>query len=388
MTQAIIFLVLLLVIFITNVFTNTPKPLSADDILQRTADKLASLKSVKYQYHQEYNYKSEAYFRETKAESFLDFTPVESAIGIRFQLEDYDSTITYNGSEVFILNNKAKTIQVEAKPKNERLSSFSYLQFALPMWRNILPKIIADKKIVKSIRDASVTTYIVEFELDKAFIESGLGSNIQPIMLDRKIIYRLTIDNKTFLPIEVYRGNSDNEDFNKVTFSEIIEDPAPPTENSWYYSTYLNEYKYAKPPQDNLIKANSTAYEINLPIFQTNKTVSLNDYKGKVVLLEFWIFHCGYCHAAVPKLNALQQKFKDKNFKLLTININDSEKQIRLFIDKLKPEFPILYNGEAIAKQYGVYFYPTVILIGKDGKIIYSGSFEQTKIDELIQQNL
>jgi thiol-disulfide isomerase/thioredoxin len=388
MIQLITFLIILPLAFVSNIFTDDPKGISAEEILQKTADKLASLKTVKYKYQQEYNYKSEAYFAESAAETFLDFNPTESAIGLVFQFENEKDFITYNGSETFSLNKKEKTIQVEPKPTSEKLSSSSYLQFALPMWRNVLPKIIADKSIVKAIRDAGMTTYIIEFALDKSFIESGLGTKIEPMTIDRKTIYRLTIDNKTFLPTEIYRGNNVNEDFNKVTISEIVENPTQPVAKSWYYSTYLNEYKYAKPPADNLIKTGEAAHEINLPIFGTEKTVSLNDYKDKIVLLEFWIFHCGACQASVPKLNALQEKYKRKNFQLLTINIADSEKQIQLFIDKLKPEFPILHQGEAIAKQYGVWFYPTIVLLGKDGKVIYSGQFDETKIEELINKNL
>lgn len=387
MIQVVIFLVILLVSFVSNIFAQNQKSLSADDILQKTSAKLASLKTIRYKYRQEYNYKSEAYFAESKADSFLDFTTAENAIGVKFQFDNSDVFIAYNGSETFSLRKKDKTIQVSSKPNKAELASFSYLQFSPLMWRNVLPKIIADKSIVKAIRDAGMNTFIIEIELDKAFIDSGDG-NILPMKVDRKSIYRLTIDNKTFLPIEIYRGTNANEDFNKATFSEIVENPNSPAENSWYYSTYLKDYQYAKPLQDNLIKANSTAYEINLPAFQMNKTVSLNDYKGKLVLLEFWIFHCGYCQAAVPKLNDLQAKYKDKNFQLLAVNIANSENQIGLFIEKFKPEFPILYQGESIAKQYGVYFYPTIVLVGKDGKVIYSGEFNTEKIDELISRNL
>lgn len=388
MIQIVTFLFVLLLTFVLNSFAEAQKSLSAEDILQKTSTKLSSLKTVKYKYHQEYNYKSEGYFAESNTESLLDFSASESPIGLRFQFDNQELFIAYNGSETFNLNRKNKTIKVDSKPREESLSSSSYLQFALPMWRNALPKILADKSIVKAIRDAGMNTYVIEIELDKAFIESGLGTKIQPMTIDRKTIYRLTVDNKTFLPIEAYRGNNINEDFNKVTFSEINENPPLPIENSWYYSTFLNEYKYAAQPKDNLIKAGETPYAINLPLYSANKNISLEDYKGKLILLEFWIFHCGYCQAAAPKLNALQEKYKGKNLQILAVNIADSEKQIGLFIEKFKPDFPIVYQGEAVAQKYGVTFYPTIVLIGKDGKVIYSGEFETAKIETLINQNL
>lgn len=363
---------------------------TADEILQKVSDKLSSLKTIKYNYHQEYNYASEAYHAESQAQSFLEFTPLDSVIGIKFQFNNPDILITYNSSEYFILKKKDKTIKVESTPKNEFLFSSSYLQFAPQMWRNALPKVIADKNISKSVSETKIKNkdyYLIEIVLNKAYIDSGSG-NISPLTLDRQMIYRLTIDKQSFLPIEVFRGNNVNQDFNKTTFSEIVENPTPPVENSWYFSTYLNEYKYAETPKDNLIKVGEAAHEINLPMFATNRSVSLNDYKGKVVLLDFWIFHCGYCQASVPKLNALQEKFKGQKFNLLTVNVTDSKELIDLFIKKTKSEFPILYRGGEIAKQYGVVGYPTVVLIGKDGKVIYSGIFEQAKIEDLINKNL
>jgi thiol-disulfide isomerase/thioredoxin len=363
---------------------------TADEVLQKTAAKLASLKTIKYKYHQEYNYASEAYFRESAAESFLDLTPLDNQLNLKFQFNGEDVFIAYNGSESFVLAKKDKTIRVETKPEDRKIYSFTYLQFSPLMWRNALPQIIADRTMAKSLSETEINQvkyYEVEFALNKSFIDTGNGK-ILPLTTDRQIIYRLTIDKTSFLPVVIYRGNSVNQDFNKTTLTEIVENPAPPTENSWYYSTYLNEYKYAEPPKDNLIKAGDLAYELSLPMYETNKTVSLNDYKGQVVLLDFWIFHCGYCQSSVPKLNSLQEKFKDKNFNLLTVNVTDSEKLIRLFIEKTNSKFPILYQGEATAKKYGVVGFPTVVLIGKDGKVIYSGNFDQTKLEDLINQSL
>lgn len=390
MPRKIIISILLILIFVLIAVAQNSKTLSAEAVLQKTAAKLSSLKTIKYKYHQEYNYASEAYLAESKADCFLEFTSLETNLGLKFQFRDDNSSIVYNGSEIFQLNEKGKTIKVESKPKSDRLDSSTYLQFSPLMWRNVLPKIIADKSISKSISETKVNNenfYLVEFALDKAFIDSGNGK-ILPMTLDRKTIYRLTIDKQNYLPIEIYRGNNVNQDFNKTTYSELVENPNPPTATSWYYSAYLNEYKYAEPLKDNLIKTGEVAYEINLPMFETDKRVSLNDYKGKIVLLDFWIFHCGYCQSSVPKLNALQNKFKDKNFDLLAVNATDSKELINLFIKNTKSKLSILYQGEEVAKKYGVVGYPTVVLIGKDGKVLYSGGFDQTKIENLINQNL
>jgi thiol-disulfide isomerase/thioredoxin len=299
-----------------------------------------------------------------------------------------DAFITYNGAQLFKLNKLEKTIRVESKPPIETLSSSSWLQFAIPMWRNVLPKIIADKTIPKTLKLTTEGNYLVEFSLDRAFIESGLKNEILPIEIERKSVYRLTIDKTRFLPFEVYRGNNVNDDFNRVRLTQIIENPPDRVENSWFYSTYVGEYKPATPPADNLIKAGAAPFGFDLPLFGKEKSINLDDFKGQLVLLEFWIFHCGACQAAVPKLNKLDERYSDNGLKILAVNINDSPAHIKLFSETLKPEFPLLQNGESVAKQYGVSFYPTVVLIGKDGTVIYSGVFDEAKIDKLIGENI
>jgi thioredoxin-related protein len=77
-----------------------------------------------------------------------------------------------------------------------------------------------------------------------------------------------------------------------------------------------------------------------------------------------------------------------QDFRLLTVNAADSAKLIQLFVKKTKAKFPILARGEEVAKKYGVTGYPTVVLLGKDGRVLYSGSFEQAIIEGLIDRNL
>ena len=84
----------------------------------------------------------------------------------------------------------------------------------------------------------------------------------------------------------------------------------------------------------------------------------------------------------------MQTKYKGKDFKLLTVNVTDSTELIKLFIKNTKAKFPILYKGEEVAQKYGVVNYPTVVLLGKDGRVIYSGGYDKAKIEELINKNL
>lgn len=364
--------------------------LSADTVLRKTLTKLLAIKTIKYKYHQEYDYASEGYKAESKADTFLEFTPLDNVIGLKFQFRNDDRFIAYNGSEVFELKEKDKTIKVESNPNVQDLSYRTHMSYGPLMLRNALPTIIADKSVVKSVtetRTSSGRFYVIEFVLDKKYIDSGIG-NILPMTIDRKTVYRVTVDKTSFMPVEVFRGNNVNKDFNRTTYSDIAENPTPPVETSWFYSTYLDTYQHAKPPENKLIKKGEVAADWTLPMYRTGGATSLNDFDGKVVLLDFWIFHCGACQDSVPRLNALQAKYKNKDFKLLTVNIADSPKLIDLFVKKAKPKFPILYNGKDLAEKYGVTAYPTAILIGKEGNVLYAGGFDAKVLDELIGKSL
>jgi thiol-disulfide isomerase/thioredoxin len=383
----------LVISFLLAVAVNSPaqKPgLSADEVMRKTSDKLASLKSVGYTAKLEYNYASESYLAEIAVDGFIDFTPVGSALGVRFQFSHGDTFDVYNGSERFFLKKKARSITVEPKINAERLATVTPLRFSPMMLRNALPKVINDRSILRSVSESTVNgrrLYIVELTLDRSAIEPSTGE-IEPLTNNLRSIYRISIDRETYLPTGIYRGNDQNKDFNRATYTTFTQKPTAPTERSWYFSSYLDEYKYAEPAKDTLIKIGEAAFDFSLPLFSGKGSGNFAASEGKVTLLNFWIVHCGFCQDSVPKINALHEKYKDKNVNIVSVNISDSLKLIQTFIDQRKVRYPIAVNGEEIAKKYGVPGYPMMILIGKDGKAVYVGRVDQPKLESLIDDSL
>jgi thiol-disulfide isomerase/thioredoxin len=102
------------------------------------------------------------------------------------------------------------------------------------------------------------------------------------------------------------------------------------------------------------------------------KTVQITDYKGQVLLINFWASWCNPCIVEIPSLVRLQQKFNQKAFKIITINIGETQHKIAKFIKKVELLLPVLLddNGQAV-KDWGVYAYPSNFLIDKDGVIRY-----------------
>ncbi len=100
------------------------------------------------------------------------------------------------------------------------------------------------------------------------------------------------------------------------------------------------------------------------------KTVSLNNYKGKVVILDFWATWCGPCRKGIPDLVALQSKYKD-DLVVIGVSLDTSTKNdVMPFAKEFKINYPVVYGNENIANNYGgINAIPTSFVIDKDGKI-------------------
>ena len=119
---------------------------------------------------------------------------------------------------------------------------------------------------------------------------------------------------------------------------------------------------------------------------EEDKTVSLSEYKNKLLILNFWATWCEPCKEEMPSLQNLQNNPNFKNLKILPINIGQEDKNsIKKFFSDVKIDsFEIFYDSDVkIAKKFSLRGIPTSILIDKDGyefaKIIGSIDFEDPK---------
>jgi peroxiredoxin/cytochrome c-type biogenesis protein CcmH/NrfG len=104
--------------------------------------------------------------------------------------------------------------------------------------------------------------------------------------------------------------------------------------------------------------------------------ISLDDLKGKVVLLDFWGTWCGPCVASLPALRALYKKYsKDSAFVMLGISVRDEEENWRAFIAKEKMVWP-QYRDEShkVQRVFAVNKFPTYIVLDHEGIIRYRAS--------------
>jgi len=99
------------------------------------------------------------------------------------------------------------------------------------------------------------------------------------------------------------------------------------------------------------------------------KKVSLSDYKGNVILLNFWATFCGPCKEEMPSLNNLYAALKKDGLIVLAVSIDDSEKPVQSFIRAKAITFPVLIDKDqqVYFEQYGVLGLPTSFIIDRDG---------------------
>jgi thiol-disulfide isomerase/thioredoxin len=107
------------------------------------------------------------------------------------------------------------------------------------------------------------------------------------------------------------------------------------------------------------------------------KKHSLADYKGKVVLINFWATWCPPCVKEMPSMQRLQDKFADQPFETLAVNMGEDKATINDFLEspmmKATPlSFAILLDADGdVLKSWKIFAFPTTFLIDKEGNITH-----------------
>jgi thiol-disulfide isomerase/thioredoxin len=95
---------------------------------------------------------------------------------------------------------------------------------------------------------------------------------------------------------------------------------------------------------------------------------ALEDYRGKVVALDFWYRGCGWCMRAMPQIKSLADQFRDQPVVILGMNTDQQDKDAKFVIDKLQLNYLTLH-GTGIPEKYGVEGFPTFIIIDQKGVV-------------------
>ncbi len=122
---------------------------------------------------------------------------------------------------------------------------------------------------------------------------------------------------------------------------------------------------------------------------QKGKVVKLSELRGKVVLIDFWATWCGPCIEAKPFIVELHKKYSSKGLFVVGLS-NEKRSVVEQFEKKETQNYPVFLDTDnSVNLTLGVEAYPTVIIFGKGGELIFKGHpGEKEEILQILDENL
>ena len=124
----------------------------------------------------------------------------------------------------------------------------------------------------------------------------------------------------------------------------------------------------------------AAAADLQAPDFtlrsQDGKVVSLAQFKGDVVMINFWASWCGPCRQEMPLLDSIYKQYKDMGFTLLGVNVEPHASSANAWLKQTPVSYPILYDPHSqVSQLYQVQAMPTTVIVDRRGivRFVHSG---------------
>jgi peroxiredoxin len=122
---------------------------------------------------------------------------------------------------------------------------------------------------------------------------------------------------------------------------------------------------------------------------ENGKEMKLSDYKGKVILLNFWATWCPPCRKELPDLSTLSGELKDKDFKMIGVSVDDNQDVLNTFLKTNNLSYTILFEPNVLVSKYmesagqNQNVVPQTYIIDKNGKVVEAIMGSRSKADFL-----
>lgn len=104
----------------------------------------------------------------------------------------------------------------------------------------------------------------------------------------------------------------------------------------------------------------------------SGENLRLSEYRGDVVMINFWATWCGPCRQEMPLLDELYSRYERVGFNLLGVNIDDDSRRAMQMIEELGVNFPVLFDArKEVSKLYEVEAMPVTVLVDREGNVRY-----------------
>lgn len=372
-------------------------------ILEKSLTALNTMESVLYTSTYE-SIESGVTYNTSESSIFFEFSKNLLNATPKYYIKNTDSELIYDSKHHTQILHEKKLILTEGaiNPNNP------LLLMIFPI-RVLLPQLMRHEHVSIERKDDLLFNgenhYQFEFSLKNSVIDwEQLTINSFDKVNSQYNTYTLIIHTSDFLPRKMQMSNGpsgtmsrtiENLDFNYKMDPNVWTGALLPKEYTrMSFDAYVQQQRESMmvPSKEN---GNTTTLEIigdwKLPKIEDNAMVDFSAFKGKVVVLEFWFKFCGPCVKAVPDLNALHQKYKNDDFLLYGVEFREDfpRKNLEAYASKIKMAYPLLYKGKELANTYSVQAAPSVMIIDKEGNIVYFNvGFDRDAIEEVVKEHL
>ena len=121
----------------------------------------------------------------------------------------------------------------------------------------------------------------------------------------------------------------------------------------------------------------------------SGKNLRLSEYRGDVVMINFWATWCGPCRQEMPLLDDLYTRYERVGFRLLGVNIDDDARRAMQMVEELGVSFPVLFDeSKDVSRLYQVEAMPVTVLVDRTGTVRhvhhgYKPGYEQKYLTEI-----
>ncbi len=377
-----VFLVLMTLIYLSSCSK------SDQQYLKDVSNNLSNISSIEYTSSLKSIMDNQVMFEYTRNNS-IDYTGTHPN-KIRYKITSEDSDLIYDGLKTYQSINADKIITVSDNNSPERVNN--PLMYSINYLRNILPKLIDNENVtINKEKDTTInTTPLSTYNIliKKSFIHPFTYDFIEA---DNDTEFSLLINKNNHLPYQLVFPNGPNgldiNTFQDIKLSVKFDDSFWSKDNLPKDYAQFTEEEYFKNRKNSMEShIGEQISDFELPSLNDNTNVNFSDFKGNVVLLDFWFKGCQPCISAIPDLNNFASKFSNDNFKIFGVEFNENHERDILL--KYKKEnnaaFPNLYQGKKLALHYGITGAPTFMIIDKQGKIIHIKSgYSKEHMDEI-----
>ena len=121
----------------------------------------------------------------------------------------------------------------------------------------------------------------------------------------------------------------------------------------------------------------------------TGENLRLSEYRGDVVMINFWATWCGPCRQEMPLLDELYTQYQPLGFTILGVNVEEDSSKAKKLLEEIPVNFPVLFDNDSeVSKLYDVVAMPSTVLVDRDGNVRYLHQGYKPGYEEAYQQQV